>query len=67
MDIRPMTGDDFAAVARLYLSAYKSSWSEHGVRKYLEKFFGFEPESCFVELEPDGSVSRAVHGYSIEK
>jgi ribosomal protein S18 acetylase RimI-like enzyme len=67
MDLRPMRDQDLDAVTALYLAAYRSSWSESAARKYLEKFYRFEPESCFVATESDDSISAAILAYSYEK
>jgi len=67
MEIRRMQADDLEAVARLHLDAYKVEWSLEGAKKYIDKFFRFEPESCYVAAEPDGRVTGAVLGYSFEK
>ena len=67
MDLRPIQEQDLPNVTRLYLTAYRSNWAEAAARKYLEKFYRFEPESCFVAIEPDGSLSAAIFAYSYEK
>lgn len=62
-----MKADDLEAVAQLHLDAYRVDWSLDGAKKYIDKFFRFEPESCFVAAESDGRVTGAVMGYSFEK
>ena len=62
-----MQEQDLDAVARLYLAAYRTDWSEQGARRYLQKFFHFEPQSCFVAVESDGAISAAILSYSYEK
>ena len=62
-----MHDQDLDAVTRLYLAAYRSDWSFEGARRYLEKFFRFEPESCFVAVESEGTISAAIFAYSYEK
>ncbi|MCC6214923.1 MAG: GNAT family N-acetyltransferase [Polyangiaceae bacterium] len=67
MTIRNMTADDLPAASRLYLAAYGVEWTEAGARAYLEKFFRFEPGSCFVSVEADGHLSGAVLAFGYEK
>ena len=62
-----MQADDLETVAQLHLDAYRVQWSLDGAKKYIDKFFRFEPESCFVAVEPDGRITGAVIGYSFEK
>ncbi len=62
-----MQADDLEGVAQLHLDAYKVEWSLDGAKKYIDKFFHFEPESCFVTVESDGRITGAVMGYSFEK
>ncbi len=62
-----MTAEDLDAVAQLHLDAYPVEWSLDGAKKYIGKFFRFEPESCFVAVEPDARITGAVIGYSFEK
>jgi ribosomal protein S18 acetylase RimI-like enzyme len=66
MEIRRMRDEDLEAVARLYLAAYGVDWSLDGAQKYIEKFYRFEPASCFVAAV-DGGVSGAVLGFSFER
>jgi ribosomal protein S18 acetylase RimI-like enzyme len=66
MEIRTMTDGDVAAVARLYLDAYRAEWTEAGARGYVEKFYRFEPERCLVVVE-DGRIAGAALGYSFER
>ncbi|MEZ4225516.1 MAG: GNAT family N-acetyltransferase [Polyangiaceae bacterium] len=66
MEIRRMQDGDLDAVAQLYLDSYEVSWTREGARAYIDKFFRFEPGSCFVAVEGDGVVG-AVMGYSFER
>jgi ribosomal protein S18 acetylase RimI-like enzyme len=61
-----MRDDEVEAVARIYLEAYGVDWSLDGARKYIGKFHGFEPTSCFVALE-GSRVVGAILGYSFER
>ncbi|MBX3131373.1 MAG: GNAT family N-acetyltransferase [Polyangiaceae bacterium] len=60
-----MTDSDLDAVADLYLLGYDVSWTREGARAYIEKFFRFEPQSCFVAEE--NGLLGAVLGYSFER
>jgi ribosomal protein S18 acetylase RimI-like enzyme len=62
-----MEARDLDALAKLYLQAYGVSWTEELAKKYLKKFYEFEPGSCLVGIESDGRPSAAVLGYSFEK
>lgn len=66
MSIRGMKEADLGAVADLYLRAYGADWNVDGAKKYLGKFYGFEPKSCFV-AEDGGKVAGAILGYSYER
>ncbi|MCB9584507.1 MAG: GNAT family N-acetyltransferase [Polyangiaceae bacterium] len=66
MDIRRMGEADIPEVARLYLKAYEVDWNEAGAQKYLGKFHGIEPESCFVAIH-EGKVAGAIMAYSYER
>lgn len=61
-----MRDEDLEAVSRLYLAAYGVDWSLDGAQKYIEKFYRFEPSSCFVASDASG-VSGAVLGFSFER
>jgi ribosomal protein S18 acetylase RimI-like enzyme len=61
-----MRDEDVEAVARVYLEAYGVDWSLDGAKKYIDKFYRFEPTSCFVALDDD-RVAGAVLGYSFER
>ncbi len=61
-----MRDEDVESVARLYLEAYGVDWSFDGAKGYIQKFFGFEPTSCYVAAE-DGPVIGAILGYSFER
>lgn len=67
MNIRRMNEGDLDAAAELYLSGYGVSWTTAGARTYLEKFFRFEPQSCFLVEEEGGQVTGMVLGYSFER
>jgi ribosomal protein S18 acetylase RimI-like enzyme len=67
MEIRRMRDADVEAVARLYLEGYGVTWSLDGARSYIEKFYRFEPASCFVAEQPGGPVTGAVLGYTFER
>ncbi len=60
-----MRDEDVEAVARLYLEAYGVDWSLDGAKKYIEKFYRFEPSACFVAVE--GGIVGAILGFSFER
>lgn len=62
-----MRESDLPAVAQIYLKAYDADWSEAGAQRYLAKFFRFEPESCLVTEEDDGTVTAAALAFSYER
>ena len=64
MKIRQLREEDLDALASVYLEAYEPSWTVEGAHKYLAKFRGFEPESCYVIEEDDKSLSGAILAYS---
>lgn len=64
MEIRKITPEDLDRVAELFVQAYGEDWTLAQARRYLEKFYRFEPESCLLAREPDGRVVGAVLGYS---
>jgi ribosomal protein S18 acetylase RimI-like enzyme len=66
MDIRAMKPEDLDAIALLYLKAYRAKWDIEGAKKYLRKFFDFEPKSCLVATQGERAVG-AILGYSFEK
>ncbi len=66
MDIRRMQDGDLDGVAQLYLDGYEVQWTLDGARAYIDKFFRFEPSSCFVVAEGD-TLTGAVLGYSFER
>ena len=61
-----MRDGDVQDVARLYLSAYGVDWNLDGAAKYIAKFHGFEPASCFVAQDGDKLVG-AILGYTFER
>ena len=66
MEIRRMQDGDLDGVAQLYLDGYGVDWTREGARAYIEKFYGFEPTSCFVAAGAEG-LTGAVLGYSFER
>jgi L-amino acid N-acyltransferase YncA len=64
MKIRQLREGDLDALAAVYLEAYDPTWTQEGARRYLDKFRGFEPDSCYVIQEDDGSLSGAILAYS---
>jgi len=62
-----MKDGDVATVARLYLEAYGVDWSLDGAKAYIEKFYRFEPASCWVAAEDDGRLAGAILAYSFER
>ena len=66
MDIRPLSITDFNRLTKTFVRAYPDSWSEDVARRYLVKFFHFEPESCLAAIK-DGQLIGAILGYSYLK
>ena len=66
MEIRPLAITDFHRLTSIFVSAYKGDWSEDVARRYLTKFFHFEPESCLAATN-DGQLIGAIFGYSYLK
>jgi ribosomal protein S18 acetylase RimI-like enzyme len=64
MDVRAMQPGDLDAVTELFLQSYSDGWTAEQARTYLEKFFGFEPASCLVGIDPRGNIAGAILGYS---
>ena len=62
MEIKPLRKENLEAVVAVFMRAYQG-WTAEEARKYLEKFHGFEPESCLCAIE-NGKVCGAVLGYS---
>lgn len=61
-----MRDEDVEAVAGLYLAAYGADWSLDGAKKYIDKFYRFEPTSCYVAQEGE-RVAGAILGYTFER
>ncbi len=61
-----MRDEDVEAVARLYLEAYGVDWSLDGAKKYIDKFYRFEPTACFVAVD-DAVLRGAILGFSFER
>jgi ribosomal protein S18 acetylase RimI-like enzyme len=66
MEIRPLAIADFDRLTKTFVRAYPDGWSEDVARRYLVKFFHFEPESCLAAIE-DGQLVGAILGYSYLK
>ncbi len=69
MKIRSLQESDLDTVAQLYVKAYKEHHAEETIetaRPYLEKFFRFEPEGCFV-ADDEGTICGAILAYSYQK
>lgn len=66
MEIRPLAISDFNRLTKTFVRAYPDAWSEDVARRYLSKFFHFEPESCLAAIEGDQLVG-AILGYSYLK
>ncbi len=66
MHIRPLAIGDFDQLTKTFVRAYPTGWSEDVARRYLVKFFHFEPESCLVAMEDDRLVG-GILGYSYLK
>lgn len=64
MKIRQLREADLDALSSVYLEAYDPSWTPEGARKYLDKFRAFEPDSCYVVEEADGSLGGGIFAYS---
>jgi ribosomal protein S18 acetylase RimI-like enzyme len=64
MEIRKIAPEELDEVARLFVSAYGEDWTAEQARRYLEKFYRFEPEACLVAFEPHGRLAGAIFGYS---
>ena len=52
-------------VVEVFLKAY-DGWTADDAHEYLEKFQGFEPESCLVAVDGD-SIVGAILGYSYRR
>lgn len=63
MEIRPIAISDFDRLTKIFVRAYSSDWSEDVARRYLSKFFHFEPESCLAAVA-DGQIVGGILGYS---
>ena len=63
MDVRTMRREDLDPVARVFVAAYEEGWTAEQAKSYLEKFYGFEPDSCLVATE-QGAIVGAILGYS---
>jgi ribosomal protein S18 acetylase RimI-like enzyme len=63
MEIRPLAITDFDRLTKTFVRAYPDDWSEDVARRYLAKFYHFEPESCLGVVE-DGQLVGAILGYS---
>ncbi len=63
MEIRPIAISDFDRLTKIFVRAYSSDWSEDVARRYLVKFFHFEPESCLAAIK-DGKIVGGILGYS---
>lgn len=66
MEIRPLAVSDFGPLVKTFVRAYGDEWSEDVARRYLAKFFHFEPESCLAVVD-DGRLVGAILGYSYLK
>lgn len=63
MDVRKLEPADIQQVVDVFIEAYDREWTTEQARPYLEKFYGFEPESCLVGVY-QGELVGAVLGYS---
>ena len=61
-----MQDGDIDAVAQLYITAYHAKWNLEGAKKYVEKFYRFEPASCLVATD-GGRVRGAILAYTFER
>jgi ribosomal protein S18 acetylase RimI-like enzyme len=66
MEIRPIAISDFDRLTKTFVRAYSDDWSEDVARRYLVKFFHFEPESCLAAMQ-DGKLVGGILGYSYLK
>lgn len=66
MNIRPLAITDFDRLTNVFVRAYPGGWSVDVARRYLVKFFHFEPESCLAAIDKDQLVG-AILGYSYLK
>lgn len=66
MEIRPLAITDFDRLTKTFVRAYPEQASEDVARRYLTKFFHFEPESCLAAVQ-DGQLVGAILGYSYLK
>jgi ribosomal protein S18 acetylase RimI-like enzyme len=69
MNIRLLQESDLDSIAQLYVKAYKDHHAEETVesaKPYLEKFFRFEPEGCYV-ADDEGTIAGAILAYSYQK
>jgi ribosomal protein S18 acetylase RimI-like enzyme len=67
MEIRPLAINDFGRLPTIFVRAYPEAKSEDVARRYLAKFFHFEPESCLGVIADDGALVGAILGYSYLK
>jgi ribosomal protein S18 acetylase RimI-like enzyme len=64
MDVQTMRREDLDRVVAVFLDSYAEGWTAEQAKSYLSKFYGFEPESCLIGVEPGGRIAGAVLGYS---
>lgn len=64
MEIRRIAPEELDGVAQLFVSAYGEDWTLEQAKRYLGKFYRFEPEACLVAFEPYGRLVGAIFGYS---
>lgn len=70
MKVRKLEEMDLGPLAKLYVQAYQHHHADETIetaRPYLEKFYRFEPTSCFVVEEEGGRLAGAVLGYTYQK
>lgn len=66
MAIRQITHHDLVKITNVFLEAYQG-WTEDVARRYLMKFYNFEPESCLVALDENDQPVGAILGYSYQR
>jgi ribosomal protein S18 acetylase RimI-like enzyme len=63
-NIRKIEPNELDTLAALYVRAYGDGWTVPQAKRYLEKFYGFEPASCLAARDESGRIVGAVLAYS---